>query len=62
MLGDLKAKAKAISTPAEIRQVATIASNGDEKVGGLIAEAFEKVPPRGHSGGGAGGSFEGASP
>merc|ERR1719504_218921 len=43
VLEDLKAKAKPISTPGEIRQVATIASNGDEKVGGLIAEAFEKV-------------------
>ena len=43
MLEDLKAKAKPISTPGEIRQVATIASNGDEKVGGLIAEAFEKA-------------------
>jgi len=43
VLEDLKAKATPISTPGEIRQVATIASNGDEKVGGLIAEAFEKV-------------------
>merc|ERR1719160_2128821 len=43
LLEDLKAKAKAISSPEEIRQVATIAANGDTKIGSLIAEAFEKV-------------------
>merc|ERR550537_775959 len=43
VLADLKAKAKPISSPEEIRQVATIASNGDTVIGALIAEAFEKV-------------------
>merc|ERR550537_1031851 len=43
VLDDLKAKAKPISCPEEIRQVATIASNGDTVIGALIAEAFEKV-------------------
>merc|ERR550537_654628 len=43
VLDDLKAKAKPISSPEEIRQVATIASNGDTAIGALIAEAFEKV-------------------
>merc|ERR1719198_1915342 len=43
LLEDLKSKAKPISSPEEIRQVATIASNGDTKIGSLIAEAFEKV-------------------
>ena len=40
---DLKANAKAITTPMEIMQVATIASNGDKVIGNLIAQAFEKV-------------------
>merc|ERR550537_727311 len=43
VLDDLKAKAKPISSPEEIRQVATIASNGDTVIGSLISEAFEKV-------------------
>merc|ERR550537_1050065 len=43
LLEDLKAKAKPISSPEEIRPVATIAANGDTKIGALIAEAFEKV-------------------
>merc|ERR1719316_2320228 len=40
---DLENRAKPISSPAEIKQVATIASNGDEAIGQMIAEAFEKV-------------------
>lgn len=43
VLDHLKANAKAITSPQEIRQVATIAANGDQMIGGMIAEAFEKV-------------------
>merc|ERR1719183_460583 len=43
VLEQLKQTAKPISSPEEIRQVATIASNGDATIGKLIAEAFEKV-------------------
>jgi len=43
VLEAVKKEAKPISSPDEIRQVATIASNGDVKIGGMIAEAFEKV-------------------
>ena len=43
VLEDLTLNAKAITTPQEIMQVATIASNGDKVIGTLIAEAFEKV-------------------
>jgi len=43
VLDDLTANAKPITTPQEIMQVATIASNGDKVIGNLIAQAFEKV-------------------
>ena len=43
VLEDLSTNAKAITTPQEIMQVATIASNGDKVIGNLIAQAFEKV-------------------
>merc|ERR1719287_426238 len=43
VLAHLQSTAKPISSPEEIRQVATIASNGDTVIGALIAEAFEKV-------------------
>ena len=43
VLEDLAANAKPITTPQEIMQVATIASNGDKVIGTLIAQAFEKV-------------------
>merc|ERR1719174_1117805 len=43
VIEDLENRAKPISSPAEIKQVATIASNGDEAIGQMIAEAFEKV-------------------
>merc|ERR1719157_248204 len=32
-----------ISKPEEIKQVATIASNGDVTIGSMISEAFERV-------------------
>merc|ERR1719217_1077803 len=43
VIEDLEARAKAISKPEEIAQVATIAANGDTVIGKLIADAFEKV-------------------
>lgn len=43
VLEDLASNAKPITTPQEIMQVATIASNGDKVIGNLIAQAFEKV-------------------
>merc|ERR1719197_2277739 len=43
VMEDLDARAKMISSPEEIKNVATIASNGDTVIGGLIANAFEKV-------------------
>ena len=43
VLEDLSSNAKQITTPQEIMQVATIASNGDKVIGNLIAQAFEKV-------------------
>merc|ERR1719158_2003581 len=43
VLEDLGAVSKTINSPEEIRNVATIASNGDKKIGDLITAAFEKV-------------------
>jgi len=39
----LKKISKTISTPEEIKQVATISANGDSSVGDLISEAMKKV-------------------
>merc|ERR1719454_189628 len=43
VLEDLAAQATMIESPASIKSVATIASNGDEQIGNLITKAFEKV-------------------
>lgn len=43
----LEANTKTITTTAEIAQVATISANGDEHIGGLIAQAMEKVGKEG---------------
>jgi chaperonin GroEL len=43
VLDDMKLKAKQISSPEEIRAVATISSNGDTKIGNMISDAFEEV-------------------
>src|SRR5690606_4645961 len=40
---DLQAKAKKISTSAEVAQVGTISANGDTQVGQDIAEAMQRV-------------------
>ncbi|MDE1159615.1 MAG: chaperonin GroEL [Neorhizobium sp.] len=40
---DLQAKAKKISTSAEVAQVGTISANGDKQVGDDIAEAMQRV-------------------
>merc|ERR1719316_1066821 len=47
VLDELQKSAKPISSPEEIQQVATIASNGDITIGKMIAEAFEKVGKEG---------------
>ncbi|KAG1774571.1 chaperonin GroL [Suillus placidus] len=43
----LEANTKTITTTAEIAQVATISANGDEHIGGLIAQAMERVGKEG---------------
>merc|ERR1719162_1433901 len=43
VLDDLANQATMIETPDKIRSVATIASNGDEQIGKMITQAFEKV-------------------
>merc|ERR1719159_1493156 len=43
VLEDLAAQATMIDSPASIKSVATIAANGDEQIGNMITEAFEKV-------------------
>ena len=40
---NLKERSKAISTSDEVSQVGTISANGDTEVGGMIAEAMQKV-------------------
>jgi len=40
---DLEKRAKAVSSSAEVAQVGTISSNGDEAVGKMIAQAMQKV-------------------
>jgi len=43
IIADLKKQSKAIKTPAEIAQVATISANNDSEIGKLIADAMDKV-------------------
>ena len=43
VVADLAKRSKKIKTSDEIAQVGAIAANGDEEVGGFIAEAMEKV-------------------
>jgi chaperonin GroEL len=43
VLEDLSEQATMIESPDAIRSVATIAANGDELIGNLITQAFEKV-------------------
>jgi len=43
VLEDLEKQATPISSPKEIEQVATISANGDEVIGKMVAEAFNKV-------------------
>merc|ERR1719150_159398 len=47
VLTDLEGRAKAISKPEEIMQVATISANGDVAIGKLVADAFERVGKEG---------------
>jgi chaperonin GroEL len=43
VVADLKKQSKAIKTPTEIAQVATISANNDAEIGKLIADAMDKV-------------------
>jgi chaperonin GroEL len=47
VVDELENLKKTCDTPAEIQQVATISANGDDIIGGLIADAFSKVGKRG---------------
>src|SRR4051812_45945469 len=44
---ELKKQAKTTKDPKEIAQVGTISANGDTTIGGIIAEAMEKVGKEG---------------
>lgn len=39
----LKRRRKMVTTPTQLRTVATVSANGDTKIGSLVAEAFEKA-------------------
>ncbi|MGB0697219.1 MAG: chaperonin GroEL [Rhodospirillaceae bacterium] len=43
VVADVQSRSTPIKTSAEVAQVGTISSNGDEEVGKIIAEAMEKV-------------------
>merc|ERR1719191_433646 len=43
VLEELKARATMIDSPTDIKNVATIAANGDEAIGTMITDAFKKV-------------------
>ena len=43
IVANLKAMSKAVTTPEEIAQVATISANGDKTIGELISSAMKKV-------------------
>jgi chaperonin GroEL len=43
VVADIKKRAKKVGSSAEVAQVGTISSNGDAKVGKMIAEAMQKV-------------------
>ncbi|GAB4817265.1 hypothetical protein N2152v2_004311 [Parachlorella kessleri] len=47
VVGELKQRAKMISTTEEIAQVGTISANGEREIGQLIARAMEKVGKEG---------------
>ncbi len=43
VVADIKKRAKKVGSSAEVAQVGTISSNGDSKVGQMIAQAMQKV-------------------
>jgi chaperonin GroEL len=43
VVGDIKARAKKVTTNDEIAQVGTISANGEAEIGKMIAQAMEKV-------------------
>ncbi len=47
VLKSLENQAKEIKDPSQVKQIATISANGDEKIGALIAEAVKSVGENG---------------
>jgi chaperonin GroEL len=47
VVGDLQKRSKPISTEAEVRQVGSIAANGENEIGEMIAKAMQKVGKEG---------------
>ena len=43
VIGELKSKAKKVTSSEEIAQVGTISANGDQEIGRIIAKAMQKV-------------------
>src|SRR5688572_7813700 len=43
VIGELKSKAKKVTSSEEIAQVGTISANGDQDIGRIISEAMQKV-------------------
>src|ERR1700742_1492474 len=43
MVGEIRKGAKPVSTNEEIAQIGTIAANGDEEIGRMLADAMQKV-------------------
>ena len=43
VVANLKNMSKAVTTPEEIAQVASISANGDKNIGDLISSAMKKV-------------------
>jgi chaperonin GroEL len=43
VVDDLKSRSKKVSTNDEIAQVGTISANGDKEIGGMLAQAMQKV-------------------
>ncbi|MEE9479961.1 MAG: TCP-1/cpn60 chaperonin family protein, partial [Kiloniellales bacterium] len=43
VVADLEKRSRTVKTSQEIAQVGTVSSNGDREIGGMIAEAMQKV-------------------
>src|SRR5690606_30541185 len=47
LMGTIQGMSRSVTTPADIRNVARVSSNGDENMGDVIADAVDKVGPNG---------------